>query len=69
MLDNRPCDVGTSAELDAEIRDIFALDMVGRGDEICGTLHVVYSDESVKRATLVPELESRGVAIEWVRKT
>jgi hypothetical protein len=65
MLDYRPCNVATAAQLDAEIRDIFALDMVQRGDQICGTLNVHYSDESVKQASLIPRLEARGVHIEW----
>lgn len=65
MLDYRLCRVNTAAELDAEIRDIFALDMVGKSDEISGTLHVDYTDESVKQAALVPTLQSRGVFIEW----
>jgi len=65
VLDHRPCVVKTAAELDAEIRDIFALDVIGRGDEIGGTLHVNYSDESVKQASLVSTLESRGVTIVW----
>jgi hypothetical protein len=68
LLDNRQCDVKTAAELDAEIRDIFALDLVGRGDEICGTLYVDYSDESVKLASLISRLEDRAVTIEWRRK-
>lgn len=68
MLDSRPCNVASAAELDAEIRDIFALDMLGRGDEISGTLHVSYTDESVKDAALVPALENRGVFIEWHRQ-
>jgi hypothetical protein len=68
MLDNRVCEVNTAAELDAVIRDILALDHVDRGDEISGTLHVRYSDESVKQARLVPQLESRGVAIAWHKR-
>lgn len=68
MLDNRPCHVKTAAELDAEIREIFALDKVGRGEEIGGTLYVHYSHESVKEAELIPLLEKRGVQIAW-RKT
>jgi len=68
MLDGRVCDVSSAEELDNEIRDILALDRVGRGDEICGTLHVHYSDESVKKATLIPPLEARGVGIQWHRK-
>ena len=68
MLDSRPCNVSSAAELDAEIRDIFALDMVGRGDEISGTLHVNYTDDSVRNAALAPELENRGVFIEWHRQ-
>ena len=69
MLDNRTCQVGTATELDAEIRDIFALDLVGRGDQISGTLHVEYADESVKQASLIPRLEARGVTIEWYKKS
>lgn len=65
MLDYRPCNVKTADELDAEIRDIFALDLVGRGDEISGTLFVNYSDESVKQASLIPVLQRRGVEIQW----
>jgi hypothetical protein len=65
VLDNRPCNVKTAEELDAEIRDIFALDDVGRGNEIGGTLHVHYPHESVKEASLIPLLEARSVAIEW----
>jgi len=65
MLDHRYCLVHSAAELDAEIRDIFALDMVGRGHEIGGTLHVNYTDESVKQASLIPRLEARGVSIIW----
>lgn len=60
MLDARPCNVKTSGDLDREIRDIFALDLVGRGDEICGTLHVHYENEEVKKAPLVPALEAKG---------
>lgn len=65
LLDYKPCKVSTAAELNNEIRNILALDMVGRSDEISGTLHVHYTDEAVKRAGLVPLLKSRGVAIEW----
>jgi hypothetical protein len=68
MLDNRKCEVKTPAELDAEIRDIFALDSVGRGDEVSGTLYVDYTDESVKKASLLPTLQRRGVAIVWRKK-
>lgn len=68
MLDTRLCDVATAAQLDAEIRDILSLDLVGRGDEICGTLHVDYDGESVKKASLIPNLESQGVVIEWRKK-
>jgi hypothetical protein len=60
--------VETAAELDAEILDIFALDLVGRGNEICGTLYVGYSDESVKQASLVLSLQARGVKIAWRKK-
>jgi hypothetical protein len=66
-LDNRPCKVNTAAELDNEIREIFALDdKFGRGDEISGTLHVYYTDESVKSAQNIRLLEEKyGVQIEW----
>jgi hypothetical protein len=65
MLDTRKCEVSTATELDAEIRAIFALDLVQRGNEINGTLYVDYSDESVKQASLLPALQSRGVKIIW----
>ena len=68
MLDGRLCRVNTAAELDAQIRDIFALDNVGRGDQICGTLNVEYADESVKRASLIPLLQGRGVEIVWHKR-
>jgi hypothetical protein len=69
LLDNVKCDVNTADELDAEIRKIFVLDQNQRGDEICGRFNVDYSDESVKRASLVPLLESRDVRINWRKKT
>lgn len=65
MLDYRPCNVSSAAQLDAEIRDIFFLDSVGRGDEIAGILNVYYSDESVKTASLISTLEARGVEVIW----
>ena len=68
MLDKRPCNVNTAEELNNEIKDILALDSVGRGDEICGTLYVDYTDDSVKKASLLPKLTARGVTIEWLRK-
>ena len=55
----------TAAELDAEIRDIFAQDMMDLGNGIAGTLHVHYSDESVRQASLLPRLEGYGVEIRW----
>ena len=67
MLDGRLCEVKTADELDAEIRDIFALDLIQRGDEICGKLYVDYADESVKQASLVAMLEDRGVRIVWCK--
>jgi hypothetical protein len=67
LLDTRECNVKTAAELNSQIQDIFALDSLGRGDEICGTLHVRYSDDLVKSASLVPVLEARGVIIAWHR--
>ena len=68
MLDNRKCEVGSAVELNAEIRDILSLDNLDRGWEICGTLHVTYTDESAKQADLLPQLEKRGVVIAWHKK-
>jgi len=68
VLDYRRCDVNSAAELDAEIRDIFALDQVGRGDEISGTLYIDYVGEATKSASLIPTLEARGVGIVWRKK-
>ena len=65
MLDSVPCRVNTAAELNQKIMDILSLDHQDRGDEICGTLHVYYSDESARQASYVAYLEERGVAIEW----
>jgi hypothetical protein len=65
MLDLRKCEVRTADELNAEIRDIFSLDDVGRGDEICGTLNIYYSDDSVKDASELSRLEDRGVSVVW----
>lgn len=65
MLDDRPCRVTSAAQLDAEIRDIFAQDMEQEGSFIGGKLHVHYTDESVKEAELIPLLEARGVQIVW----
>ena len=68
MLDNRKCEVKTAEELDTEIRDIFALDLMGEGHQICGTLYIHYSDDAVKKASLVRQLEERGVAIVWQKE-
>lgn len=65
MLNNRKCKVKTAAELDAEVRDILALEMVGRGDEISGTLYVDYEDEAVKNSSLITQLTIRGVDVVW----
>ena len=65
MLNNRKCTVKTAAELDAEVRDILALEMVGRGDEISGTLYVDFEDEAVKDSTSIAQLTARGVDIVW----
>lgn len=62
-------DVANKDDLDLKIRsEILGLDNVGRGDEIYGTVHVTYSDENVKTASLVPYLEARGVEFEWKKK-
>jgi hypothetical protein len=67
VLDLRPCSVSSAEELDAQIKDVFDLEAVDR-TEISGTLHVYYTDESVKAAKLIPILEERGVSIEWHRE-
>lgn len=62
-------DVRDAAELDAKIRgEILALELLGRSDEIHGTVYVKYSDENVKRASLVRLLEGRGIAFSWEPK-
>ncbi len=62
-------DVKDTAELDSKIRgEILALDLLGRGDEIHGTVHVTYSDESAKRASLAGLLEARCVAFSCEKK-
>jgi hypothetical protein len=61
-------DAVTAGELDGKLRgEILALDNLGRGDEIRGTVHVTYSDESVKQAILIPLLQGRGVVFDWKR--
>lgn len=63
-------DVESAADLDIKLRnEIFALDNLGRGDEIHGTVSVVYSDENAKTSSLVAQLESRGVAFIWSKKS
>jgi hypothetical protein len=61
------CNVKSAAELDSKIREIWALENVGRGDEIHGALYVEFSDDSVKEAHLIPWLERRGVTVVWRR--
>ena len=57
-------------DLDIKLRnEIFALDNLGRGDEIYGTVSVVYSDENAKSSNLVAQLESRGVTFNWSKKS
>lgn len=65
MLDKRFCKVHTPAELDAEIRDLFALSLMGREDAMPKTLNVRYTDESVKQATSIGFLQSKGIRIVW----
>lgn len=55
-------------ELDSELRNILALDSVGRGDEIHGTVQVIYSEDDAMRASLIGSLEARGVTFSWNRK-
>ncbi len=67
-MPNWVCEVDTADQLDGEIRNIAALENVGRGDEIHGTFTVKYFDESVKKAPLVSWLENKGVAVVWVKQ-
>jgi hypothetical protein len=61
--------VTTANDLDLKIRErITALDNLSRDDEVHGTVHIEYSDETVKKASLIPWLQNRGVAIEWQKK-
>jgi hypothetical protein len=63
-------DVKDAAELDSKIRgEILALDLLGRGDEIYGTVNITYSDESARRATLVSLLAARGLVFVWEKRT
>ena len=51
--------------LDAHLRDILALEAVGRGDEIYGAVEVFYSDEDAKRSSSAQTLQARGVQFHW----
>jgi hypothetical protein len=54
--------VDSANELDNKLRsEILALDLMGRGDEVYGEVIVICSDSSVRSASLIPLLESRGV--------
>jgi len=62
-------EVKGAEDLEIKLRnEIFALDNLGRGDEIYGTVSVVYSDDNAKTSSLVAQLESRGVAFIWSKK-
>lgn len=62
-------EVEGAEDLDIKLRnEIFALDNLGRGDEVYGTVSVVYSDDNAKTSRLVAQLESRGVAFTWSKK-
>jgi hypothetical protein len=61
-------DVNNAGELDGKLREILFLENVGRGDEIYGTVHVSYSDEDTKRASLIAVLQGRGVSFLWNKK-
>ena len=53
-------------ELDSKLRgEILALDNIGRGDEIHGSIGVIYSGDRVKGCSLIGPLEARGVAFSW----
>lgn len=59
-------DVATAADLESRLRnEIFALDNLGRGDEINGTVTVDCPDQSARTSILVAQLESRGVVFLW----
>lgn len=55
------------AELELWLRgNVFALDQVGKGDEIPGlTVHVKCSDPLARQSRMVRNLESRGVIFNW----
>lgn len=68
ILEYKCCDVNTKHDLDAQIRDILALESICKSDVVWGTLHVFYTDESVKQASLIPLVRTRGVEIAWHKK-
>jgi hypothetical protein len=59
-------DVKDAAELDSKLGgEILALEKIGRGDELHGTVHVTYADDDAKRASLVARLEALGIVFSW----
>jgi len=55
-------------QLDSELRNILAMDNLGRGEEIYGSVAITYSNDDAKRASLIGVLEGRGVVFSWTRK-
>jgi hypothetical protein len=63
-------DVENAADLNIKLRnEIFALDNLGRSDEIHGTVSVVCSDDDAKTSSLVAQLEARGVVFIWSKRS
>jgi hypothetical protein len=65
LSDVRKFEARTAAELDEEIRNIFALEILGSGNEICKALYVDYRNEDVKKASLISQLTTHGINIIW----
>jgi hypothetical protein len=62
--------VENAAELDVKLRnEIFALDNLDRGNEVYGSISVIYSDDDAKMSSLVAQLEARGVIFIWSKRS
>lgn len=65
LSDKRYFKARTAADLDEEIRNIFALELLRRGNEECRTLYVDYQNEDVKKASLIPQITAYGINVVW----
>jgi hypothetical protein len=65
LSDKRYFKATTAAELDEEIRNIFAMELLRLGNEECKTLYVDYQNEDVKKASLIPQITAYGINVVW----